>query len=369
MKSKLIKICLPDTLGAQTGRELLAKINGNALQEIFGNNVVDFQMDLPQKTRSLKSILMALRGWIDGADPVVALRLGDIILENDASLVYIEGSNYGRLARAIKLRHPECKIITFFHNVEARFFWGSFKSKPSLRSLGVMLANFVAESMAVKHSNRLICLTEKDSSILKLLYGRAATDVHSLCVDSFSDETNNKRTYIGTEFGLFVGGAFYANLEGVRWLAREVSSSCPCPIIIIGKGFESYRTELEAFPNIRVVGTVESVSEWYRDASFVVAPIFDGSGMKTKVAEALKYGKPVIGTAEAFVGYESVVNSIGYIFSDAESFASSIKSIFTRSVEFSEEELKEIFENHFSSNAKRRYFTETLSAIQIEGAS
>ena len=40
-----------------------------------------------------------------------------------------------------------------------------------------------------------------------------------------------------------------------------------------------------------VVGEVESLAQWYHDAYFVVAPIFDGSGMKTKVAEALMYGK------------------------------------------------------------------------------
>ena len=38
-------------------------------------------------------------------------------------------------------------------------------------------------------------------------------------------------------------------------------------------------------------------------AALVIAPIFDGSGMKTKVAEALMHGKHVVGTPEAFSGY------------------------------------------------------------------
>ena len=42
---------------------------------------------------------------------------------------------------------------------------------------------------------------------------------------------------------------------------------------------------------------------WYRGALAVVAPIRSGSGMKTKVAEALMHGKRVVGLPEAFVGY------------------------------------------------------------------
>lgn len=36
----------------------------------------------------------------------------------------------------------------------------------------------------------------------------------------------------------------------------------------------------------------------------MVMPIFSGSGMKVKTAEALMYGKFLIGTKEAFEGYE-----------------------------------------------------------------
>jgi len=36
----------------------------------------------------------------------------------------------------------------------------------------------------------------------------------------------------------------------------------------------------------------------------VILPIISGSGMKTKTAEALMYGKSIIGIKEAFEGYK-----------------------------------------------------------------
>lgn len=36
----------------------------------------------------------------------------------------------------------------------------------------------------------------------------------------------------------------------------------------------------------------------------MISPIWAGGGMKTKTAEALMYGKTIIGTTETFEGYE-----------------------------------------------------------------
>jgi hypothetical protein len=43
---------------------------------------------------------------------------------------------------------------------------------------------------------------------------------------------------------------------------------------------------------------------YYEKADFVVQPITTGGGMKVKTAEALKYGKFIIGTKESLEGYD-----------------------------------------------------------------
>jgi hypothetical protein len=56
--------------------------------------------------------------------------------------------------------------------------------------------------------------------------------------------------------------------------------------------------------NVKLDGYVNDLSSYYKSAVAVVAPIFKGSGMKTKVIEAMSYGKSIIGTDEAFQGIE-----------------------------------------------------------------
>lgn len=53
------------------------------------------------------------------------------------------------------------------------------------------------------------------------------------------------------------------------------------------------------------------MAEYIYNADFLIAPIFEGSGMKLKTAEALMYGKTVFGTTEAFEGYDVDYEQVG----------------------------------------------------------
>jgi glycosyltransferase involved in cell wall biosynthesis len=269
--------------------------------------------------------------------------------KKEIGIVYIDGSNYGRLAKILKKRVPSCKVITFFHNVEARFFWGSFKHKPSFKAAGVLLANFIAEYWATKHSDRIICMNDRDSQFLYKLYGRAATDINPMCIGDKNDCNNvTLPTCTNDVFGLFVGGAFYANLTGVRWFAKNVSHFLPCSVVIVGRGFEAYISEFAKYKNIKIIGMAEDIEEWYKRATFVIAPIFDGSGMKTKVAEALMFGRPVIGTSEAFVGYEDVTPFAGVVCNSADDFVTAITEVHSRYRNFDPIILRSFFDGFYS---------------------
>lgn len=343
-----------------TGRELLSDLNRRSLDSLFADNLVHLSVDATRKPSGWRENLSALAGWLDGLNPDIVRRCLDIIALEEIDVVYIEGSNYGRLARAIRIHAPSCRVITFFHNVESRFFWGALKAKTSIKAIGVLLANWIAEAWAVRFSHSIICLNQRDGDLLSRIYGRNATEIHPLCVNG---SVTNVVQPEEPPFGLFVGGAFYANVQGARWLTREVAPKLSCQIVIVGKGFEKYRQELESHPNIKVIGTVDSVATWYDRATFLVAPIFDGSGMKTKVAEALMYGKPVVGTEEAFVGYEAVGERAGIKCQTADRFAEAIGKICNRSIVFDPIELQTLFAMQYSFEAKIRYFDETFSKL------
>ena len=81
-----------------------------------------------------------------------------------------------------------------------------------------------------------------------------------------------------------------------------------------------YKHQLEISKSVKVYGEQDSLVNWYENAIVTVAPIFRGSGMKTKIAESLLFGKKVVGTKEAFMGYENFLSKIGWECNSSEEF-------------------------------------------------
>ena len=255
----------------------------------------------------------------------------------------------GAAAKIIKQQCPTVEVSTFFHNVEAQFFLGSFKHSKTLRALAVLMVNFLAERKTVYYSDKLICLSDRDSSLLRRLYGRAATHISPMALaDKFPNGEVVHSCAPREKYALFVGGMFYANRVGITWFVKHVAPLLQLKVCIVGKGFEKLKDSLELEGKVEVVGTVDSLVDWYRDAHFVIAPIFDGSGMKTKVAEALMYGKKVIGTPEAFSGYEDVVKLVGWQCVTADDFVAAIECAQSLPLMSFDPEMRALYEEKYS---------------------
>jgi glycosyltransferase involved in cell wall biosynthesis len=303
---------------------MLCRLNQEALTAIYGEGLV--VLELPRKhVQGLSGVLKAFRGHIDGVNAVTIAAMIQRIKEAGAEQVFVDGSNLGGFVAILKRRLPAVEVITFFHNVEARFFWGSLRAKSSLRACAVFVVNYLAERKAVRYSDKRLCLSERDSSLLARYYGRGATHVSPMALEDKMPEAFRKQAALDANaFALFVGGTFYANREGITWFVRHVAPCIRTKIFIVGRGFEALRSQLAIPGKVEVIGPVNDLSDWYRRARFVIAPIFDGSGMKTKVAEALMYGKKLVGTPEAFSGYEGIAAQAGWVCRTADEFVEAV---------------------------------------------
>lgn len=335
------------------GRELLCKLNYDALHEICGDRLVLFELPM-ESMRGVRGYVNAYRGYIDGLSEATVDAAIEIIRDMNVEQVFVDGSNLGEFVAVLKRRLPAVEVITFFHNVEARFFWGAWRQNRSLRALGVIVANTLAERKAVKYSDKVVSLSERDSRLLRRLYGRGATNIAPMvmedkCPVSFLLPTGTPPE----QFALFVGGTFYANRQGISWFVREVAPRIDFPVYVVGRGFEAYRADLEVPGKVIVVGEVDSLADWYHRAQFVIAPIFDGSGMKTKVAEALMYGKKIMGTTEAFSGYENVTNHAGWMCDTVDEFVGAIE-LARKTIDVSFDfDLRDLYEQYYSMEAAR----------------
>ena len=227
------------------------------------------------------------------------------ILQNKYDYVFLSQSLYGDTAQCIKKVNPNIKIICFFHNIEKQY------AKEYMKSSGAIHYPFyynvkLSEKKAVLNSDYYIVLNERDASLLKSYYGKEASLILPTSFeDTFQSERSVRAKVVNASdiIYLFVGGAFFANVEAVRWFIKEVLPYVPGKFIVVGKGMDAYYNEWHS-DRIEIHGFVNDLSDFYYKATLVVSPIFSGGGMKTKTAEALMYGKTILGTKEAFEGYK-----------------------------------------------------------------
>lgn len=332
---------------------MLCKLNHDVLRHMFCEKLIVLEVER-KPIVGVASILNAFVGHIDGLTSEVVFEALREVQERNVTTLFVDGSNFGLAAKMIKKNFPKIRILTFFHNVESRFFWGALRQYKTFRALAILLANYLAERKSVKYSDKLICMSARDSSLVYRIYGRTATHISPIAIqDKPPIRVAERIESQGDRYALFVGGMFYANLAGIEWFVKNVVPRIDMKICIVGKGFESVKEELQVAGRVEVIGEVESLADWYRKSQFVIAPIFDGSGMKTKVAEALMYGKKIIGTPEAFSGYEDVADRAGWVCGTADDFVAAIARARNEISRSFDPELRALYEERYSYSAAR----------------
>lgn len=274
----------------------------------------------------LKKFLFALLNYSHGMVPEDIRNIRKIIDEQEIDVILFNHSYYGNVIKKLKLDYPNIPIVTYFHNVEYKFHHDIVKIKKKLGNWLVWKVISRNEKLATVYSDKLIGLNSRDNQLLFDTYKRYFDNIVPLFLnDSFNETTTPIDYTLPKRFGLFVGSLFYANYWGLKWLAKEVCPDIDIPIVVVGKGFETVKEEFVNTDNLIILGEVDDLSAFYNRAEFIVSPIFDGSGMKTKTAEALMYGKNIIGTSESFIGYDIVDGETGFICNTKDEFINCIQ--------------------------------------------
>jgi hypothetical protein len=247
------------------------------------------------------------------------------------SHVFICHSLYGRAVKFVKKHYPHIPIIAFFHNVEVDYA-KSFLKTSGPTKLPFFLASRHWERQTCKYADKVITLNHRDSRRLKEVYGVTATAELPTSFSDTYDENKAQKLDAGSQSEityLFVGRAFFANVEGVQWFITNVLPNIKGTLYVVGSGMDK-----DAFADltnrVKILGYVDNLSEVYYKARFVVSPILSGAGMKTKTAEALMFGKTIIGTTEAFEGYE-LTDGATYLCNTADEWISTINRLKSQS--------------------------------------
>lgn len=293
-----------------SGGGRVANRNFNSLKDILGEENVTTYHICPnhgKRSRSeiinkIKDTLLGLGGGLSNKDVHNILNL---LREKHFDMVYIDSSLLGILARTIRKQYPKIKIIVYFHNVEYDYMVSTtWKSHDYKHLFWITLAK-KNESDACRFADRIICITQEDSNRLFKIYHRKADAVIPVTMDDdYRPSEKSKESKIGQPLhALFVGSYFPGNLKGLIWFCQEVLPQTDLHLTIVGSGMKQFKQDIAENVKIEIYDSVPDLSSFYEQTDFVILPIISGGGMKVKTAEALKYGKYIVGTKEALLGY------------------------------------------------------------------
>lgn len=236
-----------------------------------------------------------------------------IIENNNAEIVFIEDSVFGKLSKKIKKLFPYVKIISFYHDVKANLYSQWIRNDKSIISFIEYGIGIKQERINQRYADINMVFNRRDARLFESYYGKRPEAIIPLPapIPSISDHiVNSIAAKDDKKHILFVGKKYYPNLVGFKWFVDNVLPSLTdnIQIDVVGRGLEELRKEYTD-PRINVIGGVESLDPYYENADIVIAPLFDGGGMKSKTVEALSFGKIFVGTEESLFGFWEEMSS------------------------------------------------------------
>lgn len=331
LKSRKMLFVSANLVIQKTGAGVCSKRNLEVCRNVFGEknltaySLSPFSLEGMSYGKKLyciiRSILYALQGYSNGSNPKNTSRIVDYIKKYHIDYVFIDSSLNGRLVERIKENTKAC-VISFFHNCEKEMLKQRVNSGNLLSKFryNVVCAN---EKKSTLLSDKIIALNQRDVDLINSNYGRVADLVLPISLTDRLDEKDIQNMPMGKrKKGLFVGSYFFGNIEGLTYFIREILPFVNMDLVIVGRGMSKLKAN---YPNVAIYDGVNSLDQFYLEADFVLAPIVSGGGMKVKIAEAMMYGKVIIGTSEAFEGYYDIPKSC--ICNTSSAFIEAINSL------------------------------------------
>lgn len=309
------------------GRDLGTNMHYKALCEAYGEEnviVYDFYPDyaeLPARRDNYiafgkyRNAADRLLRWAQGntmyiSDSIIRRICGDI-RSMQVKTVFMERPLFAKLARRIKKTCPGVKTVTFYHDINADLYRQWRRTAPMKDKIEFTLG-MRQERLTAKNCDVNLVLNRRDAELYRSVYGKAPEGIVPLSTlaPAIPEEAKDIVTPADAEKKILFVGAYYGpNLTGLDWFCEHVLPGVTAPIRfnVVGRGLEALRGKY-ADSRVNIIGGVEDLGAYYVDADIVIAPLFDGGGMKQKTVEAFSYGKVFLGTQESLSGFRDEVD-------------------------------------------------------------
>jgi hypothetical protein len=362
---KLLFIRYKKSKNILEGGEQGSQKNYNVLARLLGEENINVEYIHNENKRNnlfdyLFGILSMFWNYYFGLSPK---RVREIVKKSaDFDYVWIDRSVFGVIAKKLKQSSYQGKVICFFHNVEHPYFSAKIPKLMPYRPIVLHCAN-KNDAYSCRYADKIIALNRRDEQEINKRYHRRA-DI--LIPVAFADKlqiTNHKLQIMQPPLNcLFVGAYFRPNNEGIKWFVKNVLPHVDIELKIVGKGMNKLKDELSIsnFP-LSIHSDVPDLLPFFEEADLIILPIFEGAGMKVKTCEALMYGKNILGSTEAFEGYEIDYEKVGGLCNTAKEFIAKIQNFAANPCPKFNEYSRQVFLEKYSENAVVERFKQLLA--------
>jgi glycosyltransferase involved in cell wall biosynthesis len=265
------------------------------------------------------------------------------------------------------------KVFCRFHNIESLVLKKQVIKERKIGYFLMYLRCAIAEKRAIFAADGLIFLKKEDEYFYQDKYisiknKRCIIPISIMNHKRFLTPKNNKNIIFAAQL------SYGPNREGLIWLLDTVWEAIAkmgfTLFIAGGNADKKIRETLRRVPNIKTFydPTENEMEYLYGKASFSIAPIFWGSGMKVKIAQSLARGIVPIGTPEAFSGYEVQNKKDCFVFKNEKDLYEvfcRINKMTLQEKENMSKSARELYEKKYEMNicinAYKKFILETIN--------
>lgn len=363
---------------------VVAQAHLKALKDILGEEnvfVVDLRLIAPSESKNYiaygkyKSRFSLMCRLLQGNSEYLSnntiKKICRLVSEKRITSVFVEDSIFGNLVKRIKKKYPSIIVFSYFHDIAADLY---LQWKKNRNFIGRLDCDLMIRQERIQHKYAEVNLVfnQRDNNLYKKFYGKDADYIIPLSWDAptLSDEYLQSGPHKPKDIiqMLFVGSKYWPNILGIKWFYENVfpDISERVHLTIVGRGTEILKKDI-AEDNILIIGGVDDLGRYYMEADVVILPLFDGGGMKTKTAEALAFGKTIVGSTEGFEGYwehlsEDVKNVHAYRTNESKQWIEVINTLYNKEIKKFNKDVYDDFVSHFSYQAMKISFEKMIRA-------
>jgi glycosyltransferase involved in cell wall biosynthesis len=250
--------------------------------------------------------LVQTPGWVLGTEnSALRQRLRSLVAAWRPDIIHIAYHVMGQYADDVVA--PGVQLVLTQHEPGVSTANDALRRARGIRRVPAALKRAVwakYERRIMSRMDAIVVFTEEDRTITSRLAGHTRVTRIPLGI-AIPEKPFNA---VGRDSSILFVGNFshppnvYAAVRLLQSIFPAVRRECPNARLTIVGPSPTAEIKSSTTANVTVTGTVDSVEPFLNDASVVVAPLWEGGGMRVKVLEALAGGKAVVASPLATSG-------------------------------------------------------------------